>query len=412
MDLYTNLPSTKDGSDVSAKASAAKRALMAPMLLRQKLSAKNTSVPLRPSTTSASYTGATGHSTLLAPPHLSRNMEVCEVSSESEDEDDPLQGFEDSHRFAECVDEYDPMLPCSMESILREREAERIARKLELNLQRDLEQLEEDRSRAQLLPPAPNVTAHSSRGGGRGVNNLPAWMRGGDDGVAGGAKHPVQDGTAFVGGGDNAGLGLSSLSDITSAVSVSLPAVAPVRAAPVVTAAPPPDSKALKMMAAWGYKRGEGLGKDSSGITSALEHVKTGSRSGVIVSRGTAQPSSALSSASASASRSDSSSRVVLLCNMAAPGEVDDDLAEEVQDECTQKYGPVQQCFVYECAAGLGLPNEEAVRTFVMFEECNAAESARASLDGRFFGGRKVRASFYDEAKFLRFDLAPDAVPV
>jgi hypothetical protein len=30
------------------------------------------------------------------------------------------------------------------------------------------------------------------------------------------------------------------------------------------------------------------------------------------------------------------------------------------------------------------------------------------SLNGRFFGGRKVRGTFYDEAKFARFDLAPE----
>lgn len=412
MDLYASLPAAKDGSDVSAKATAAKRALMAPTLLRQRLT-KAASTKERPAVTSAVYAGATGLRAMHAapPPHLSRDTVVCDGrESEEEDEDAAMQGFDDSHRFVECTNEYDPMLPNSMESVVRAREAARAARLRQLELEREQEQLEEERNRNLISGVSSSVSAGRGGGAGRGINNLPAWMRA-QSGEAARGQIPIQDGSAFVGGGDNAGLGLSSSTEGLGAseVSSSVPAPAIVPRDPISAAATSdvdpiaPNSKAMKMMAAWGYKRGGGLGKDGTGITSALEHVKTGSRSGVIVSRGTAQPS-----AVATASVAGSSSRVIMLCNIAAPGDVDDDLAEEVQDECTKKYGAVQQCFVYECAAVLGLPPEEAVRTFVMFGDATAAESARASLDGRFFGGRKIRASFYDESKFLRLDLAPD----
>jgi splicing factor 45 len=411
MDLYTNLPSTKDGTDVSMKASAAKRALMAPMLLRQKLAAAKPNPSARPTTSPAVYTGATGlRVTHTAPSHLARDMEVCDEGGSDEAEDSSLQELDDTHRFPEC-DEYDPFLPSSMESVLRAREAARVARQLQRDLEREQEELDvRERSLPTVAP-----SSVPSRGGGRGVNNLPAWMRGSGEGPGPVSKLPAQDGSAFIGDGDLAGLGSTSLGDIAAAVGGGgAPASAPAAIAAAVVAPSPdvPSSKALKMMAAWGYKRGEGLGKDGTGITAALEHVKTGSRSGVIVSRGTAQlqqGTNALASAVGAGSASSGGSRVVMLCNMAAPGEVDDDLAEEVQQECTEKYGAVQQCFVFECAGALRLPPEEAVRTFVMFEDVKAAESAKLGLDGRFFGGRKVRASFFDETKFLRFDLAPDA---
>ena len=39
-----------------------------------------------------------------------------------------------------------------------------------------------------------------------------------------------------------------------------------------------------------------------------------------------------------------------------------------------------------------------------------ACSQAAVDLGGRFFGGRQVRATFYDEDKFAANDLAPDPV--
>ena len=87
---------------------------------------------------------------------------------------------------------------------------------------------------------------------------------------------------------------------------------------------------------------------------------------------------------------------------MVGPGEVDEDLEPETAEECT-KYGPVVMCMIYE------MPNvceEEAVRIFVEFEQRDAAVRAIHDLNGRFFGGRVVRACFYNEEHFKNLELA------
>ncbi|GMF30712.1 unnamed protein product [Phytophthora lilii] len=60
-----------------------------------------------------------------------------------------------------------------------------------------------------------------------------------------------------------------------------------------------------------------------------------------------------------------SSSNAASSRNMVGPGEVDDELQDEVKGECTETYGPVTKCVIYE-VAGRVLP-EEAVRIFVQF---------------------------------------------
>ncbi|KAL4160148.1 hypothetical protein PRNP1_000719 [Phytophthora ramorum] len=97
------------------------------------------------------------------------------------------------------------------------------------------------------------------------------------------------------------------------------------------------------------------------------------------------------------------STRVVLLKNMVGPGEVDDELQDEVKGECAETYGPVTKCVIYEVAERV--PPEEAVRIFVQFRNAGDATKALTGLNGRFFGGRKVQAVYYDEGKFERMDL-------
>lgn len=99
--------------------------------------------------------------------------------------------------------------------------------------------------------------------------------------------------------------------------------------------------------------------------------------------------------------------RVVLLTNMVGPGDVDDELQGETEAECG-KYGRVKQCLVFEVKAG-AVPPEHAVRILVAFEEVAAAKRAVADLNGRFFARRRVRATYFSEERFGRFDLAPSA---
>ncbi|KAM0052062.1 putative RNA recognition motif domain, nucleotide-binding alpha-beta plait domain superfamily [Helianthus debilis subsp. tardiflorus] len=87
------------------------------------------------------------------------------------------------------------------------------------------------------------------------------------------------------------------------------------------------------------------------------------------------------------------------------PGEVDDDLEAEVAEECS-KYGTVTRVLIFEITEP-SFPVDEAVRIFVQFERSEQATKALVDLEGRFFGGRVVRATFYDEERFNTNQLAP-----
>ena len=105
-------------------------------------------------------------------------------------------------------------------------------------------------------------------------------------------------------------------------------------------------------------------------------------------------------------------SKVLLLKNMVGPQDVDSGLAEETKSEC-MRFGPVVNCIIYEVHAqkiplSKPCPDEESVRTFVAFEKQESAVKAFRDLNGRFFGGRKISAKFFDEVKFQHRDLAPD----
>ena len=91
-----------------------------------------------------------------------------------------------------------------------------------------------------------------------------------------------------------------------------------------------------------------------------------------------------------------------------APGEVDGELAREVQEECG-KFGPVRECIVYEHKDDPSLPEEEIVRTFVAFEKQESAIKAFLDMEGRFFAGRQISCCFFNEDRFAKRDLVPDA---
>ena len=54
-----------------------------------------------------------------------------------------------------------------------------------------------------------------------------------------------------------------------------------------------------------------------------------------------------------------------------------------------------------------GFAAEQAVRIFVEFDREEAAMKATIDLGGRFFGGRTVQATFFNEGRFQRRELAP-----
>ena len=195
---------------------------------------------------------------------------------------------------------------------------------------------------------------------------------------------------------------------------------------------------AQKMMEKMGWKEGSGLGKDGQGMTTPLMAQKDGIRSGIIVnapemfpnrstiigevsaegdgahtllgapafvSSGSSRAGAAVVPAVDEGDKPATPTRVLLLRNLTGPGEVDGDLEDEVAEEC-ERFGAVVRVVIFE-VTDAGFPAREAVRIFTEFVEDASAERCRAEMDGRFFGGRTVRATFYDEDKFFANDLGP-----
>jgi len=90
-------------------------------------------------------------------------------------------------------------------------------------------------------------------------------------------------------------------------------------------------------------------------------------------------------------------SKVVLMKNMVGPGEVDEELEPEVKEECEQKYGEIIRVKIVEVP---DVADEETVRIFLEFKRVESAIKALVDLNGRFFGGREVQASFYNVEDF------------
>jgi len=180
-------------------------------------------------------------------------------------------------------------------------------------------------------------------------------------------------------------------------------------------------SVAHKIMSKYGFKEGKGLGKDNTGMSHALIVEKTSKRGGKIISSNEQEarnqqqfvkpdimppPPSFNAMPPPQQSIQDplaEPTKVVCLRNMVGKGEVDDELQQETAEECG-KYGAVVKCLIYEMR-GIQVPDEEAIRIFIEFERVPSAVRAMIDLNGRFFGGRKVKASYYDEDKFKSFQL-------
>ncbi|XP_072233609.1 splicing factor 45 isoform X2 [Leuresthes tenuis] len=175
---------------------------------------------------------------------------------------------------------------------------------------------------------------------------------------------------------------------------------------------------AHKIMQKYGFKEGQGLGKHEQGLSTALSVEKTSKRGGkIIIGDAAEKPGSSQSGAAETSGGGFSDSKksdmnplteilknptkVVLLRNMVGRGEVDEDLEGETKEEC-EKYGKVVKCVIFEIAE---VSDEEAVRIFLEFERVESAIKAVVDLNGRYFGGRVVKACFYNLDKFRILDL-------
>ena len=86
-------------------------------------------------------------------------------------------------------------------------------------------------------------------------------------------------------------------------------------------------------------------------------------------------------------------------------GEVDFELKEEIIEECG-KFGRVLDCKIVDLTAvGIKAAPDKAVRVFVKFAGISAAESAFDAFNGRFFGGNRISACFFDLTRFDKNEL-------
>ncbi|XP_031404259.1 DNA-damage-repair/toleration protein DRT111, chloroplastic [Punica granatum] len=277
------------------------------------------------------------------------------------------------------VDEYDPARPNDYEEYRRERKR----KALEAERRRELErrrQEEEERENREREERERDRERQLERERDRNISGEEAWKR--RAAMSGGgapprSPSPPASGDGFsIGKSETMGLGVGAGGQMTAA---------------------------QRMMAKMGWKEGQGLGKQEQGIVTPLMARKTDRRAGVIVNASETKPQS--EKKVKSVNFNGPPTRVLLLRNMVGPGEVDDELEDEVASECA-KYGTVTRVLIFEITEP-NFPTDEAVRIFVQFERSEETTKALVDLNGRYFGGRVVSATFYDEERFSQNELAP-----
>ena len=322
---------------------------------------------------------------LLGPPSIAVGLSACAA-----------------HSFGVFAkSEYDPARPNDYEEVRRERELRRAEAEAEADRQAKLREEEEQRAEAEAAIAAAREAAKAaaaavaaarekseSRDSALGISGDEAFLRrgmmskGGGGGAGGAGGGDVLGGTGGGLGFGGAGLGSGGGGGGGGGGGEG-----------GMTAA-------QRMMQKMGWKEGQGLGRDKQGITTPLMAQKTDTNAGMIV-----QAPPAPGQEKKGVTFNGSPTTVVLLRNMVGPGEVDEALEDEVAEECT-KFGQVLRVLIFEVTED-GFPHTEAVRIFVQFDRKEAATKALVDLEGRFFGGRTVRATFFTEERLDTNDLAP-----
>ncbi|XP_042239780.1 poly(U)-binding-splicing factor half pint-like isoform X1 [Homarus americanus] len=98
-------------------------------------------------------------------------------------------------------------------------------------------------------------------------------------------------------------------------------------------------------------------------------------------------------------------STVVILRNMVGAEEVDELLQDEITEECG-RFGTVRHVIIYQEKQSDEDDAEVLVKIFVEFLSPHESTAAQEALNGRYFGGRLVKAELYDQNMYNHNDLS------
>ncbi|XP_069163984.1 poly(U)-binding-splicing factor half pint isoform X12 [Procambarus clarkii] len=98
-------------------------------------------------------------------------------------------------------------------------------------------------------------------------------------------------------------------------------------------------------------------------------------------------------------------STVVILRNMVGAEEVDELLQDEITEECG-RFGTVRHVIIYQERQSDEEDAEVLVKIFVEFSSPHESTAAQDALNGRYFGGRLVKAELYDQNMYNHNDLS------